>query len=204
MRARDVPAHLLSNRLIHGGIQGWAQHTLFNFSEDPGIAQFIPRPLQVASDRPVGREWLNSPLVRAIEESHQRLYLFPRECPRMLLWATPKTTAADAAQWLEGNPRQPLAIIERAWLERLQLAKITRFEMPVAMFTDTQDAGMRVSRTAVNPLDKGTLTNLPAQLAESGTELRVVESLLPWQHVSSVHASGIRLRNPKDWPQKPA
>ena len=175
---------------------------LFHFSEDPGIAKFIPRPVQAATARPAGREWLNSPLVWAIEEEHQRLYLFPRECPRILLWATPKTTEADAAQWLEGKPKQPLAIIERDWLERLQLAKITRYEMPTGMFSDTQDAGMWVSRTAVNPLDKVTLTDLPAKLKESGTELRVVDSLLPWKDVwsSTVHASGIRLRNAKGWP----
>src|SRR5580765_2542888 len=107
---------------------------LFHFSEDPAISKFIPRPVQAASDRPAGREWLNSPLVWAIEESHQRMYLFPRECPRILLWATPKTTEADAAQWLEGKPKQALAIIESAWLERLQLAKTTRYELPTASF----------------------------------------------------------------------
>jgi len=175
---------------------------LFHFSEDPAISKFIPRPVQVASDRPAGREWLNSPLVWAIEESHQRMYLFPRDCPRILLWATPKTTEADAAQWLEGKPKQALAIIERAWLERMQLAKTTRYELPTAMFKDTHDAGMWVSRVAVFPLDKVTLTNLPAKLAEGGTELRVVDSLLPWKDVwsSTVHASGIRLRNAQGWP----
>jgi|ERR1035437_264431 hypothetical protein len=78
---------------------------LFHFSEDPAIAKFDPRPVQVASDRPAGREWLNGPLVWAIEESHQRLYLFPRDCPRILLWATPKTTAEDVARWLDGKPK---------------------------------------------------------------------------------------------------
>ncbi len=174
---------------------------LFHFSEDPAIAQFIPRPVKVASDRPAGREWLNSPLVWAIEESHQHMYLFPRDCPRILLWATPQTTEADAAQWLEGNPEVPLAIVERAWLERIQLARTIRYEFPAASFQDTKDAGMWVSRVAVFPLDKVTLTDLPARLKETGTELRVVDSLLPWKDVwnSTVHASGIRLRNAQGW-----
>ena len=175
---------------------------LFHFSVDPAIAKFIPRPVRAASDRPAGQEWLNSPLVWAIEESYQRLYLFPRECPRILLWATPKTTAEDAKKWLEGQPKLSLAIIEHDWLERLQRAQVIRYEMPVAMFHDTKDAGMWVSRVAVNPLDKATLTDLPARLKETGTELRVVDSLLPWKDVwsSTVHASGIRLRNAKGWP----
>lgn len=174
---------------------------LFHFSEDPVIAKFVPRPVRVAADRPKGQEWLNDPLVWAIDEAHQRLYLFPRECPRILLWATPKTTAADVAQWLEGKSAQPLAYIERDWLERVQSAKITRYLLPTATFHDTHDAGMWVSRTTVYPLDKVTLTDLPARLAESGTELRVVDSLVPLKNVwsSSVHASGIRLRNAKGW-----
>ena len=174
---------------------------LFHFSEDPAIAKFDPRPVEVASDRPAGREWLNGPLVWAIEESHQRMYLFPRECPRILLWATAKTTAEDAARWLDGKPKQALAYIEHDWLERMQQARTIRYEFSSATFHDTRDAGMWVSRTTVYPLDKVTLTDLPARLAEGGTELRVVDSLLPWKDVwnSTVHASGIRLRNAKDW-----
>jgi len=99
---------------------------LFHFSEDPAIAKFDPRPVQVAADRPAGREWLNGPLVWAIEESSQRLYLFPRDCPRILLWATPGTTDADAGQWLVSGRSKPLAYIEREWLERVQTAKTIR------------------------------------------------------------------------------
>jgi hypothetical protein len=174
---------------------------LFHFSEDPAIAKFEPRPVLTPADRPSGREWLNSPLVWAIAEDHQRMYLFPRECPRILLWSTPKTTAQDVDRWLEGKRKQPLAYIERGWLERVKAAKTTRYEFPAATFQDTHDAGMWVSRTTVYPLDKTTLTDLPARLAESGTELRVVDSLLPWKDVwnSTLHASGIRIRNATGW-----
>lgn len=174
---------------------------LFHFSEDPAIAKFEPRPVKVATDRPAGREWLNSPLVWAIAEDHQRMYLFPRECPRILLWPTPKTTAEDVDRWLGGRRDKPLAYIERDWLGRLSAASTTRYEFPIATFHDTHDAGMWVSRTTVYPLAKVTLTDLPARLAETGTELQVVDSLLPWKDVwnSTVHASGIRLRNAQGW-----
>ena len=174
---------------------------LFHFSYDPAIAKFEPRPVRTPAERPKGHEWLNDPLVWAIEETRQSMYLFPRDCPRILLWATPKTTPADVDQWLECNPTHTLAYVERGWLERLQAGQIIRYELPTATFSDTHDAGMWVSRKTVYPLDKVTLTDLPARLKESGTELRVVDSLLPWKNVwaSSVHASGIRLRNAQGW-----
>ena len=174
---------------------------LFHFSDDPAIGRFVPRAVRVAADRPKGQEWLNESLVWAIAEERQYMYLFPRDCPRILLWATPETTTADGERWLEGKRSRPLAYVERGWLERLQAAAIVRYELPNATFHDTHDAGMWVSRDVVSPIDKVTLTDLPARLAESGAELRVVDSLLPWKGVwsSSVHASGIRLRNALGW-----
>jgi len=170
---------------------------LFHFSDDPAIAKFEPRPVRIASDRPKGQEWLNDPLVWAIEETRQSMYLFPRECPRILLWATPKTTEADVALWLEGKASHTLAYIESGWLERLQTAKAIRYELPTAKFSDTHDAGMWVSRKTVYPLDKTHAHGTARETAAAGTELRVVDSLLPLKNgwASTVHASGIRLRN---------
>jgi hypothetical protein len=76
---------------------------LFHFSEDPAIAHFDPRPVRVPVERPSGKEWLSGPLVWAIDEAHGFLYLFPRECPRVLLWPTPATTEADRERWLAGS-----------------------------------------------------------------------------------------------------
>ena len=64
---------------------------LFHFSDDPAIARFEPRAVLVPSPRAPGREWLNGPLVWAIDEPHQPMYLFPRDCPRILLWPRPET-----------------------------------------------------------------------------------------------------------------
>jgi hypothetical protein len=173
---------------------------LFHFSEDPGITEFDPRPVRIAADRPPGREWLNAPLVWAIEERRQELYLFPRDCPRIILWAEPHTTPADARRWL-GDSGGSIAYIERGWLKRVESATIVRYEFPPEGFTDLKDAGMWVSRDIVRPLAQQVLTDLPRQLRLNQTELRPVDSLLPWKDVwaSSVHASGIRLRNAAGW-----
>lgn len=174
---------------------------LFHFSDDPAIARFEPRPVRVPSARPAGREWLNGPLVWAIDDAHQTLYLFPRDCPRILAWATPQSTAADRARWLgPGDPRA-VAFVEAAWINRLRSAAIQRYELPAATFRSLEDAGMWVSEAPVVPLDHVVLAGLDGELARRGVDLRVIDSLAPlatlWN--SSLHVSGIRLRNSASW-----
>lgn len=61
---------------------------------------------------------------------------------------------------------------------------------------------MFVSGLAVEPLAVEAIGNLPDALQKRGVEIRPMPTLSPllpvWQ--SSMHASGIRLRNAKDWP----
>jgi hypothetical protein len=175
---------------------------LYHFSDDPAIAAFEPRPVRVPAARPPGMEWLNGALVWAIAEAYAQLYLFPRECPRIVLWRTPATTPADRARWLDGVPDGgSVADIERAWLDAFETAEIYRYELPAATFVDLGDAGMWVSRVAVTPIERSVVRDLAAALTRCRTTLRVVESLLPLKDVwqSSVHASGIRLRNARGW-----
>lgn len=174
---------------------------LFHFSDDPHIRRFEPRPVAVPSQRGPGREWLNGPLVWAISEPRQAMYLFPRDCPRILLWPTPDTTAEDRAAWFGASDANVLAHIEWAWFERLRTGRLYRYELPVEAFEDLGDAGMWVCRQAVTPLAVELLDDLPAALAAAGVELRVMRSLAPLKDVwsTSLHASGIRLRNATGW-----
>ena len=147
---------------------------LFHFSEDPAVARFEPRPVRTPSARPPGREWLNGPLVWAIDEPHQAMYLFP----------------ADRA-----------AYVEARWLPALNAARLYRYELPVKSFESLDDAGMWVAREAVTPLAMEELSDLPGALSACGVDLRVVESLTPLRGVweTTLHASGIRLRNAVGW-----
>ena len=174
---------------------------LYHFSEDPLIALFEPRPVRVAVQRRPGQEWLNGPLVWAIDEAHSILYLFPRECPRILIWPTPNTTPADRTHWMGATTARAVAFIETAWADRLAHTTIHRYTLPPVTFEDVGDVGMWVSRSSVKPTALHALTNLPKHLTESGVELRTVDNLTPLKPVweSSLHASGIRLRNAKDW-----
>lgn len=174
---------------------------LFHFSEDPAIARFEPRPVAVPAARPPGREWLNGPLVWAIDEAWQGLYLFPRDCPRILLRQTPATTLEDRARWWGDSAATMIAYVETAWLGRLQAATLYRYALPAEAFEDLADAGMWVSRRAVTPQGVETLRDLPAALAGANVELRALDSLIPLRDVwsTSLHASGIRLRNAEGW-----
>jgi hypothetical protein len=61
---------------------------------------------------------------------------------------------------------------------------------------------MWVSRETVEPVGVTTIPDLPAAMAEAGVALRLMPSLAPlwgaWE--STVHFSGIRLRNSRTWP----
>ena len=145
-------------------------------------------------------EWLNGPLVWAIDAWHAPMYLFPRECPRILVWPTPETNDSDRERWFDTDVRM-IAYVEMAWLERIRVATLCRYTFTSAGFENIEDAGMWVSRHAVTPIDVTSLNDLPARLRECDVLLRPVENLLPLKPVwnSSLHASGIRLRNARDW-----
>ncbi|PWB83421.1 MAG: hypothetical protein C3F11_06675 [Methylocystaceae bacterium] len=170
---------------------------LFHFSENPDIATFAPRSVRIPAKRPPGREWLNGPLVWAVDERRQAMYLFPRDCPRILIWPTATTADEDRDHWFGGRTSGVIAFVERSWLDEIETQSIYRYELPRDSFEDLDDAGMWVSRSAVEPLRVDELTALPRELRAQGVELRVVDRLLSLRGVfeASFHASGIRLRN---------
>jgi hypothetical protein len=174
---------------------------LFHFSDRGDIDRFVPRPVRVPSTRPPGQEWLNGPLVWAIDEWHQPMYLFPRDCPRLLFWPTDRTTAEDRRAWWGERACRMVAHVERSWLDRIESARLFRYLMPNDGFASLGDAGMAVSSREARPLAVEAIDNLPAALAEEDVELRVLDSLAPLRAAvgSSLHVSGIRLRNAASW-----
>jgi len=174
---------------------------LFHFSEDPAIGRFEPRPVVQPSDRGPGRDWLNGPLVWAIEPQRQAMYLFPRDCPRIVLWLTPATTPADRERWFGASSADAIAYIEWAWLERVRHCRLHRYVFDGEGFENLHDAGMWISRRSQTPTAMDTLDDLFAAQRAAGVELRVVERLSPVRPAleSSLHFSGVRLRNARDW-----
>jgi len=174
---------------------------LYHFSEDPAIKTFAPRPVAVPSPRPAGHDWLNGPLVWAIEQAWQALYLFPRDCPRILLRRRPGSSAADVEAYWGAGDWSMIAHMEWAWYDRFRAAALYRYELPAQAFEALNDAGMWVSRAEVRPVRVDVIDDLAAALRAEDVDLRLMERLTPLRSVweTSLHASGVRLRNATGW-----
>jgi hypothetical protein len=131
------------------------------------------------------------------------MYMFPRECPRILVWPLETTTAHDLERWFGDSAFRMVAHIERDWLERVQQGSVYRYELPVGPFECLDDAGMWVSREPVTPLGMEVLDDLPGALSQQQVRLVVMDTLAPLKDVwsTTLHASGIRLRNAHGWIQ---
>ena len=131
------------------------------------------------------------------------MYLFPRDCPRILLWPKPDTTDEDRARWFGERSCRMIAYIEDAWRERVHSGFILRYEFAEAGFENLGDAGMWVSRCAAVPIAVTRFDDLPGELEAQNVELVSLDSLLPLKNVwsTTLHASGLRLRGAKGWDQ---
>jgi hypothetical protein len=169
---------------------------LYHFSEEPDIRVFEPRP------PPQGWQTLQEPVVWAVDEVHAPAYLFPRDCPRIICWLLPTTTDADRERWWGGRDARFIAHVEWAWLDAMRSTTLYRYEMPPAAFRPTRnDPWMWVSRETVRPLAAEPVGDLFEALRGAGVELRLMPSLLPLRGLwdTTLHTSGIRLRNARGW-----
>jgi len=174
---------------------------LFHFSEDDSIGRFVPRPVATASARPPGREWLNGPLVWAIDEWHQPMYFFPRDCPRILVWPTDRTSERDRRAFRATTSHRMVAFVEQRWMSIIQETVLHRYDLPPASFQSLDDAGMWVSRRDVVPTTRQEVGALLLALRRANIEVRPLDDLLALRGLwaTSLHASGIRLRNAIGW-----
>ena len=168
---------------------------LFHFSENPNIAEFIPRP-------PLARPEVE-PLIWAMDEERSPIYFLPRECPRVCFWVTPETNKADRELYECTVSGRMVIAIEFGWLDRVREATLYRYEFSPEGFepltkSQTESYGAYVSRSAVMPLRVEPMGDLLNCLRDSGVELRLcpdLHSLATTVAASTLHFSLIRLRN---------
>ncbi|MEJ6403548.1 DUF6886 family protein [Yoonia sp. 2307UL14-13] len=167
--------------------------TLYHFSDVGDITEFVPR--RVVRDRPPGREWLNGPLVWAINEAYDFLYLFPRDCPRIVVWATERTHVDDRCRWLGRADRA--AYFQTHWAGAISRATLWRYTLPADSFTMLGDVGMAVSKEVVKPIQKHRLTSLRTLLKARKVALRPISDINAMTDLfeTSLHVSAIRLGN---------
>ncbi|MFN8508381.1 MAG: hypothetical protein U0547_12585 [Dehalococcoidia bacterium] len=167
---------------------------LYHFSDEPGIARFVPR-------SPLARPEVDA-LVWAIDAWHAPMYYVPRECPRACFWANERTTDADRERFGIVEGARFVMVVEEAWWERLLAATVYRYLLPPASFVlNDATAGHYVSPQAVEPLSVEPLTGLPDRIRDEGVDLRVQPRLKGlWAEVigSTLEFSGTRLRNALD------
>ena len=70
---------------------------LLHFSEDPSITIFRPHVAATARD--------TQPFVWALDFDQAPSYWFPRDCPRVLTWASASTTTLDRERFLGASSR---------------------------------------------------------------------------------------------------
>jgi hypothetical protein len=171
---------------------------LFHFSDAGGIEVFTPRAVKVAAPQTEGREFLNGPLVWAVDDWHAPMYLFPRDCPRVFAWPTDATTPPDRQAFTAITSCRMVAHIEKRWFDRLSRAKLYRYTLPPDGFEPLDDTdGLWVSREAVTPMAVDRITDIPRALEKAGVELRILPSLQTLQPLrsTSLHVSAIRMGN---------
>ena len=144
---------------------------LYHFSEDPSIERFVPRPVRVGTS--------DEPLVWAIDNLHCHLYYFPRDCPRVVISKSSRTSAKDVETFFHHTTATVVAAIESRWLERLRSTTIYRYTLPAHGFVlRNATAGYWVSKHEARPIEVEPIPDLMAALIEAGVELRIMPSLV--------------------------
>jgi hypothetical protein len=167
-----------------------AAPTVLHFSEEPDIAVFVPRSTTGNPD--------SEPLVWAIDDAHAPLYYFPRDCPRVAIWALPTSTQEDIDRFLGITTARMVIAIEAAWLDRMRSTTLYAYRLPADDFVLLASYGAHVSRKTVTPLAVERIDDPIGRLTSSNVELRITPSLWPFRNAavpSTMHFSCIRMRN---------
>ena len=170
---------------------------LYHFSEQPDITVFEPRVAPSST--------LAEPLVWAIDDRHQVMYFFPRDCPRACFWPGDRTTPDDRERFFGGVDARMVIAVEAAWLDRIRATTLYRYTMPEATFSQPlpgDSSGHWTSRQRVVPSAVEAIDDLLGAIARERVELRITGSLIAlWKLViqSTLEFSGTRMRNAQGW-----
>ncbi len=117
---------------------------LYHVSEAADISVFHPRPTTHGDAK-----------VWAIRGSHIQNYLFPRDCPRICIWANDLTDTQDK-DLLDGVATR--IFIEQAWSTRCAKTKLYIYRFESEGFTlGDQNAGYMTSTQAQTPAETKSL-----------------------------------------------
>ena len=168
-------------------------NTLCHVSEELNIERFEPRM------PPIQSTTVNTPVVWAVAKTHLANYLLPRECPRVAFRAASGSSEHDLQHFLGFACTTQVVAIEEQWFEYASNCTLWLFEFSPEPFVCVDaTAGYFVSTKSVVPVARRRIDRPISELLASGTELRVVPSLLELATEvasSSLAFSCIRMRN---------
>lgn len=155
------------------GIQTGEQHLrLYHFSEEPDIEVFKPRQLSYRMDEPA-QIW-------TIDEFHAPHYYFPRDCPRICIWADQETSEQNLERFFRQTSKPHIIAIESKWFVNLTRTVLYQYEFePEGFHLYEENAGYYTSFEEQKPVNVIKLTLLHEQIFSLGIELRVTPSLQP-------------------------
>ena len=164
---------------------------LYHISEDPSIAQFVPRPAPNAPQR--------GEMVWAIDNQHLRNYLLPRNCPRVCFAIGKGTSRMDWERLACGSLAHAVIAVESGWLTTIRSTTLYQYSLPEVSFERIDDAaGYYIAREPITPLGVTAIPDLIAALLDRDVELRIMPSLWPLYDAvvaSTLEFSIIRMRH---------
>lgn len=142
---------------------------VFHYSEDGSIGRFAPHVPQTNPSHP--------PAVWALDAEHSPLYWFPRDCPRISVWANDDEQRAVLRETFNTDADR-ICACESHWLDRVSRAKVYRYALAGDQFAPWALAdGQYIANDVVYPQHVDVLDDLLALHAEAAVELRFTPRL---------------------------
>jgi hypothetical protein len=155
---------------------------LFHVSEEPDIAEFIPRiPYRNDMDKSKGLVW-------SLTEPSLPNRLTPRDCPRVGYRATEETTQDDISKFFSSASRHCVAI-EHAWFKRMAATTIYMYEFDPINFYYDDTACFYVSDKTEKPIAVVKYDDLFGELFRKNVEVRILNNL--WELGEAVKKSSL-------------
>lgn len=173
---------VVSCRLVcHSCPVGWtvdpvAQSVLFHYSEDPGVARFVPHVPRTNPDVAAA--------VWAIDQAHAPLYWFPRDCPRVTVWANDPRQRRRLREVFD-TEHSRVQVAPTSWTDAIVTCRLYEYRFDGSDFNPWPDAeGQWISRRIVVPLDVAPVGDLLERHREANVDLRFVADLSTMREIA--------------------
>ena len=142
---------------------------VYHYSEDGSIRRFTPH---VPPSNPS-----HPPAVWALDEEHSPLYWFPRNCPRISVWAYDADQQRRLSEIFETEASR-ICAAETAWIDTIRRTRVYEYHFDGELFAPWAEAdGQYISGEVVEPAHVEAHDDLLALHADHDVELRFTPRL---------------------------